>query len=81
MKKALKLTSVLMAALVVMSMGFAAPAHADPRGHGRGGGHWDHYHHWHGGYAPGVVYAPAPVVYAPPEPSPGINLVVPLHFH
>ena len=29
---------------------------------------------------PAVVYAPAPVVVAPPPPSPGISLVIPLSF-
>jgi len=28
----------------------------------------------------GVVYAPPPVVYAPPEQSPGLSLVFPLNF-
>lgn len=32
-------------------------------------------------FQPVPVYAPAPVVVAPPPPSPGINLVIPLSFH
>jgi len=27
------------------------------------------------------VFAPAPVVYAPPPPSPGISIVLPINFH
>jgi hypothetical protein len=33
------------------------------------------------GYQPYGYYAPPPVVYAPPEPSPGINLFFPLEIH
>lgn len=40
-----------------------------------------HHRHLYPVPPPAVVYAPPPVVYAPPEPTPGINLVIPLHFH
>lgn len=70
-----------LAAVMAGMVGFAltAPAQADDwhRGHDRD------WHRWHHGWDrdPHVVYAPAPVIYAPPEPSPGINLILPLHFH
>lgn len=71
-----------------------APARADDRGdrhydrhddhrdeHDRGrGDRGERDYHPYGGYAPGYVYAPPPVYYAPPQPSPGINLVFPLRF-
>ena len=75
---------------------YAAPPHND-RGHNDGGYHdnrgrhegWHrpaHYAHPYGygsyGYGPSYVVAPPPVVYyGPPEPSPGINLILPLNFH
>ena len=31
-------------------------------------------------YYPGYVYAPPPVVYYPPEPSPGISFIIPLYI-
>jgi hypothetical protein len=31
-------------------------------------------------YGPPVMYSPPPVMAAPPPPSPGINLVVPIHI-
>ncbi len=58
-------------------------AHADIR-HDRD---WNRHavaahRYWHGPHpARGYVYAP-PTVYAPPPPpSPGINLILPLHFN
>ena len=63
-------------------------AAADHRGPPRGGHHrgWDdHARHnadWYRGhpdYYPGYVAAPPVAVYAPP-PSPGINLVLPIHI-
>lgn len=87
----LRLLPMVALAVIIGTMA-ASPARADwddRKGHG---GEWhergwdDHSHraygwyHAHPHYAPAYVYAPPPVVYYPPE-SPGINLIVPLHFH
>lgn len=48
------------------------------RAHEAAARHWRHIHVVE--HAPTVVYAPPPVVYAPPEPSPGINLIIPLNI-
>jgi hypothetical protein len=68
----------------VMGTALIGPAMADMRGHDRDWhAHEVHargWHHDHPNYEPGYVYAP-PVVYAPPpEPSPGINFIIPLHI-
>jgi hypothetical protein len=80
-------------ALVISAMAMA-PALADDHdnrqgnwnnGRGNGGYHGER-HGYHGerhGYRPGYygqpIYAPPPVYY-PPVPSPGINLVFPIHI-
>ncbi len=81
-KSIIRILSVL-ALTAVMGSAVVNPAMADPR-HDRG---WDRHahdagrwHHAHPRYVPGYVEAP-PVVYAPPQPSPGINLVLPINFH
>ena len=48
------------------------------REHERNARRWRQEHRRH--HEPEVIYAPPPVYYAPPEPSPGINIVIPLHF-
>jgi hypothetical protein len=53
-------------------------AHADWHGHR---GPPPRHHHWHPDPRPREIYAPAPVVYAPPPPvSPGLNLILPIHI-
>ena len=65
-------------------------------GHGWHGERYGHYGEWHGYRPPydywrppqphPVIYAPPPVIYAPPPvyypplPSPGINLIFPIHI-
>ncbi|HEY3917413.1 MAG TPA: hypothetical protein VGL83_06455 [Stellaceae bacterium] len=71
-------SKILQATLVAASVfAFAAPAFADRHHEYRH--HYDH-HVYHRGYAPGYVYAPPPVVYAPPAPPPvaSLNFVIPL---
>ena len=73
---------------MVLVAAFASPAHADDRERGRGPDrewrahevHARRWHQVHPVYEPGYVYAPPPVVYAP-QPSPGINLIIPMHFN
>jgi hypothetical protein len=73
--KKIALTAAL---ALIMAGAFATTAMADDRAWR---GHVVHARDWHRHYDPHVVYAP-PVVYsAPPEPSPGINLVLPINFH
>lgn len=61
---------------VVAIFAAIAPASAQRRDDRRD----DHRHYYRGGgYAPGYVYAPPPVVYAP-APSPGIDLIFPIHI-
>lgn len=68
-------TSILLGGLAVIAI-FATIAPVSARDH-RGD---DHRHYYRGGgYAPGYVYAPPPVVYAP-QPSPGIDLIFPIHI-
>ncbi len=59
-----------------------------PRGPGGPPGHFRrppppppprYYHNYNGPYYAAPVYAPPPVVYAP-QPSVGVNLVIPFHF-
>jgi hypothetical protein len=38
-----------------------------------------YYHNYNGNYYAAPVYAPPPVVYTP-QPSVGLNLVIPFHF-
>jgi hypothetical protein len=75
---------------MVLTLGMVAPAHADRDDRGRGydrdwRAHEIHARQWHRHYyvapPPHYVYAPPPVYYPPPEPSPGINLILPLHFN
>ncbi|HEU0117297.1 MAG TPA: hypothetical protein VFR09_01580 [Alphaproteobacteria bacterium] len=91
--KTLKLKSLLMgAAFAVALTASASPAHAawvnGPHGpdyrHERWDDHARHNHAWyvaHPHYVPGYVVAPPPVVYTPPPPSPGLNIILPLHFN
>jgi hypothetical protein len=86
------LSVITLAAFMVPVLTVAAKADDD---HGRGRGHewherdeWrehEYYaHRWHRAHpvvVPGYVYAPPPVVYYPPEPEPGFNLIIPLHIH
>jgi hypothetical protein len=66
---------VLGGLVVIMVLGTIAPAFAR-----RDDRRDDHRHYYRGGgYAPGYVYAPPPVVYAP-APSPGIDLIFPIHI-
>jgi hypothetical protein len=55
----------------------ATPALADDR-HDRDRDR-DRRHYYHPYYAP-PVYAPPPVLYAPPPPSPVIDFVFPIHI-
>jgi hypothetical protein len=84
-----KILSIL-ALTMIGSFALMQPAKADNwhDDHGRGRGpNWHARHEWEERrwhrprvvYQPRVVYAPPPVVYAP-QPSPGINLILPLHF-
>jgi hypothetical protein len=70
------LASVLGAAVLAATLGMGV-ARADDHDRDR---HHDRHRHGYGYVAPPAYYAPPPVVYAPPPPSPGINLVIPLHF-
>jgi len=83
-KICLKKLAKTLALGAVLTMGIATAAHADrdDRGHDRGRHDRDWHDHAYGHYRaePGYVYAP-PVVYAPPPEAPGINLILPIHFH
>ncbi len=72
---------------MIMGVAISGTAHADRDDRGRGHD-WDHHardagrwHHAHPYYVPGYVEPPPVVYYPPPQPSPGINLILPLHFH
>jgi hypothetical protein len=81
---------VALALRCTAGVGVYMPAFAAEDGwHDRGRAHHErerreHHHHSRGYYvqpAPPVVYAPPPVVYVPsPPPSPGINIVFPIHI-
>jgi hypothetical protein len=65
----------------VFAIALTGQAKADDRDWNR---HEVYARHWHRAHPHPVpvitpVYAP-PVVYAPPPPSPGINLILPLNF-
>lgn len=80
--------------VAMMGIVLAAPAMADPhhnrgRGHDRGWHKPQRHHHsrtvvrryYYPYYTPPrYVYAPPPVVYYPPEPSWGLNLIIPFNF-
>ncbi len=61
--------------------------HGHDRGLHKGERHYHgHDRHWREGYAPEPYYPPVyappePVVVAPPPPSPGINIIFPIHIH
>ena len=79
MKTTQKYLGAMTALAFVLTLGLAAPAHADRDWRG----HEVRVHDWHRHYVvppPHYVYAPPPVYVAPPPPSPGINLILPLHF-
>jgi hypothetical protein len=78
----------------------AIPARADDDGHHEWREHerrehewrahqaWCAYHPYACGYPSGYVYAPPPVVYAPPPPppvvyapAPALSIVLPIHIH
>ncbi len=64
--------------------------HEHGHGHDRGWHGGEHHdrdrdRYWREEYAPEQyyppVYAPEPVIVAPPPPSPGINIIFPIHIH
>jgi hypothetical protein len=74
--------------LVLLATGTAAMAqrgpgprdpHMDRRGPPPRPAPRPYYHNYNSGYYAAPVYAPPPVVYTP-QPSVGINLVLPFHF-
>jgi hypothetical protein len=69
--------------VVACGISVATPARAEwERGHDRGGHAQWHHRPWgyHPAYAPGYVAPPPAVYYPPPQPSAGLNLIVPLHI-
>ena len=75
------LGAILGLALVLSAV--AAPAWAD-RDDRDWRAHEVHARDWHRHYVvppPHYVYAPPAVYVPPPEPSPGISLILPIHFH
>ncbi|MEN6616926.1 MAG: hypothetical protein ABFD12_10250 [Syntrophorhabdus sp.] len=83
--KAIRTMAFLTLAIIITGI-FVTPSFAWDKKHYKPKWH----HGWHHGHyyatpmyaAPAVVYAPAPVYYAPPPPPPpGISVVFPLHIH
>ena len=81
--------TIALSIVATISLLSIPPAFAE-HGHEHGGGGWRGHHEWRGygggygypqpyyGYSQ-PVYAP-PTVYYPPQPSPGISVILPLNF-
>jgi hypothetical protein len=87
-KSGTSIGAILTAFALVCVLG-GVTARAEDRGHDDRGRsarapvrhHVEHRNVGYGYDAPSYGYSSPPIVYAPPAPSAGINLIIPLRFH